>query len=87
MGIGIMIYEILTGTLPFEEVPWQHAGSNDGSETVRLSLSYFLSYQPPRQLNPKTPQGLEDIIYRCITVPSYGLDELLKELEEFIGKA
>lgn len=87
MGIGIMIYEILTGTLPFEDVPWQHAGTNNGDETVRLSLSYFLSYQPPRQLNPKTPAGLEDIIYRCITVPSYGLDELRKELEEFIGKA
>lgn len=87
MAIGIMIYEILSGTLPFEEVPWQYAGRGSGGETLRLSLSYFLSYPLPGDLNPKTPQGLEDIIYRCITVPSYGLDELRHDLEQFIGNA
>lgn len=87
MGIGIMIYEILTGTLPFEEVPWKYAGSERKGETTRLSLSYFLSYQPPSQLNAKTPQGLEDMICRCVTVPAYGLDELRRDLEEFIGNA
>ena len=86
MAIGIMIYEILTGTLPFEDVPWKHAGGDLKSETEMLSLSYFLSYQPPKLLNPKTPKGLEDIIYRCISVPSYGLDALRGGLEEFIGK-
>jgi len=87
MAIGIMIYEILTGTLPFDDVPWEHAGSNSGGETLRLSLSFFFSYSPPQTLNPKTPPDLERIIYRCITVPSYGLDELRSDLEEFIGRA
>lgn len=87
MAIGVMIYEILTGALPFEEAPWEHAGTTQGGETIRLSLSYFLSYQPPHELNPKTPTGLEDIVYRCISVPSYGLDELRLDLEAFIGKA
>ncbi len=87
MGIGIMIYEILTGTLPFDEVPWEYAGAPSGGETVRLSLSYFYSYCPPQMLNPKTPPDLERIIYRCITVPTYGLQELKDDLEEFIGKA
>jgi len=87
MAIGIMIYEILTGTLPFDEVPWEFAGQQSGGETQRLSLSYFFSYSPPHVLNPKTPEELERIIYRCITVSSYGLDELKTDLEAFISKA
>lgn len=87
MAIGIMIYEILTGTLPFDEVPWEFAGQQSGGETQRLSLSYFFSYSPPHVLNPKTPEELERIIYRCITVSNYGLDELKTDLEAFISKA
>jgi len=87
MAIGIMIYEILTGTLPFDEVPWEFAGQQSGGETQRLSLSYFFSYSPPHVLNPKTPEELERIIYRCITVSGYGLDELKNDLEAFISKA
>jgi serine/threonine-protein kinase len=87
MAIGVMIYEILTGTLPFDEVPWEYAGNHTGGETVRLSLSYFYSYYPPQMLNPKTPPELERIVYRCITVPGYGLEELRHDLEDFIGRA
>ena len=87
MAIGIMIYEILTGTLPFDEVPWEFAGRQSGGETQRLSLSYFFSYSPPHVLNPKTPEELERIIYRCITVTNYGLEELKTDLEAFISKA
>jgi serine/threonine protein kinase len=87
MAIGVMIYEILTGTLPFDEVPWEFAGQQSGGETQRLSLSYFFSYTPPHVLNPKTPEELERIIYRCITVTNYGLDELKTDLETFISKA
>jgi serine/threonine protein kinase len=87
MAIGIMIYEILTGTLPFDEVPWEFAGQRTGGETTRLSLSYFFSYCPPHTLNPKTPEELERIIYRCITVQGYGLQELKTDLEAFIAKA
>ncbi|HRV82963.1 MAG TPA: protein kinase, partial [Planctomycetota bacterium] len=32
MGIGIMLYEILTGVLPFDEVPWKFAGREQGGE-------------------------------------------------------
>lgn len=87
MAIGIMIYEILTGTLPFDDVPWEYAGQSGGGETVRLSLSYFYSYCPPQMLNPRTPPDLERIIYRCITVPTYGLQELKADLEDFIGRS
>jgi hypothetical protein len=54
---------------------------------VRLSLSYFYSYCPPQMLNPRTPPDLERIIYRCITVPTYGLEELRADLEDFIGRS
>jgi serine/threonine protein kinase len=86
MGIGVMLYEILTGTLPFEEVPWQYAGREQGGEVERLSLSYFLSYPPPRTLNPNTPEVLERIVYRCLTVIDYGLADLETDLVEFLRK-
>jgi hypothetical protein len=86
MAIGVMLYEILTGVLPFEEVPWQYAGREQGGEIERLSLSYFLSYTPPRDLNPKTPEALGRIVYRCLTVPDYGLADLEADLVDFLRK-
>jgi hypothetical protein len=87
MAIGIMIYEILTGTLPFDEAPWRYAGRPTCGEMERLALSFYFSYMPPRMLNPKTPEPLERIIYRCITVKEYGLEELRRDLESFIRQA
>jgi serine/threonine protein kinase len=86
MGIGVMLYEILTGVLPFDEVPWQYAGREVGGEVERMSLSYFLSYPPPKDLNPNTPDQLARIVYRCLTVTEYGLDELEKDLVDFLRK-
>jgi len=86
MGIGIMLYEILTGVLPFDEVPWQYAGREQGGEVERMSLSYFLSYPPPKDLNPNTPDALARIVYRCLTIPDYGLGELEKDLVDFLRK-
>ncbi|MEM7311189.1 MAG: serine/threonine-protein kinase [Planctomycetota bacterium] len=86
MGIGVMLYEILTGTLPFDEVPWTYAGREQGGEVERLSLSYFMSYPPPKELNPNTPEALERIVYRALTVAEYGLEELERDLVDFLRK-
>ncbi len=86
MGIGVMLYEILTGVLPFDEVPWQYAGREQGGEVERMSLSYFLSYAPPKDLNPNTPEPLARIVYRCLTMPEYGLAELEHDLVDFLRK-
>ncbi|HED65977.1 MAG TPA: hypothetical protein ENJ09_10535 [Planctomycetes bacterium] len=86
MGIGVMLYEILTGTLPFDEAPWRYAGLEHGGEVERLSLSFFLSYPPPRSLNPNTPEALEKITYRCLTVMDYDLEDLEADLVDFLRK-
>ena len=86
MGIGVMLYEILTGVLPFDEVPWTYAGREQGGEVERLSLSYFLSYPPPRDLNPNTPEPLSQVIYRCLAVQDYGLAELEVDLVDFLRR-
>ena len=86
MGIGVMLYEILTGVLPFDDVPWQYAGREQGGEVERLSLSFFLSYAPPKDLNPNTPEALARIVYRCLTIQEYGLSELESDLVDFLRK-
>ncbi len=86
MAIGVMLYEILTGVLPFDEVPWTYAGREQGGEVERMSLSYFLSYPPPKDLNPNTPEPLARIVYRCLTVPDYGLAALEADLVDFLRK-
>jgi serine/threonine protein kinase len=86
MGIGVMLYEILTGTLPFDDVPWEYAGRESGGEIERLSLSYFLSFPPPSELNANTPEALARIVYRCLVVPEYDLPELEEDLVDFLRK-
>ena len=86
MGIGIMLYEILTGVLPFDEVPWSYAGRALGGEVERLSLSYFLSYTPPKELNPNTPEPLARMVYCCLTQPEYGLAQLERDLVDFLRR-
>jgi serine/threonine protein kinase len=86
MAVGVMLYEILTGTLPFDEVPWQFAGREQGGEVERLSLQYFLSYPQPKELNPNTPEALSRMVYRCLTVMEYDLPDLETDLVEFLRK-
>lgn len=55
-SLGIIIYEMLTGKRPFE------AENMDGYIQKHLTENP----RPPRELNPRIPQALENIILKCL---------------------
>ncbi len=85
-GFAILLYELLCGALPFDQVPWEHAGGGGRAlpEERELSLSFFLGYPRPRDLNPKAPRELEQAIFRTLCQEGHGLAELLGDLENFL---
>lgn len=75
-SVGVMMYEMLTGTLPF-----------DGDTAVSVALMHMQNEpQPPRQINPSIPVGLEQIILRAMKknpALRYHSDaEMLRDLEQ-----
>ncbi len=55
-SIGIVMYEMLTGELPF-----------DAENTVSVALMQLQTApKPPKEHNPNIPEGLEEIILRCM---------------------
>lgn len=75
-SVGVMLYEMLTGTLPF-----------DGESAVSVALMHMQNeVKPPREINPSIPVGLEQIVMRAMQKnPNrrYHSDaEMLRDLEE-----
>lgn len=74
---GVVLYEMLTGRLPFE-----------GDTPVGVAIQHINAIPvPPRSLNPDVPKALEDITMKAMA-PSldqrYGsADEMLEDLKEF----
>ncbi len=55
-SLGIVIYEMLTGKVPF-----------DGDTSVSIALKHIQqSPLPPKEINPDIPEGLNNIIMKCI---------------------
>lgn len=86
-ALGIVLYEILTGTLPFNSSPWEFAGQNRTDEVANLSHSMFLCYPKLTDL-PKTPRKsqarLHRIVDNCLLYPTYDLRSFAIDLKELI---
>ena len=76
-SVGVMLYEMLTGKLPFEA---------DSAVSVAI-MQMQSEAQPPRQINPAIPEGLEDITIKAMqkdTSKRYqSAAEMLYDIDEF----
>ncbi len=76
-SVGVMLYEMLTGKLPF-----------DADSAVSVAIMQMQSEaQPPRQINAAIPEGLEDITVKAMqkdTSKRYqSAAEMLYDIDEF----
>ena len=76
-SVGVMLYEMLTGQLPFE-----------ADNAVSVAIMQLQSQpQPPRDINPLIPDGLEEITLRAMQKNPgqryQSAEEMLRDLEAF----
>ena len=76
-SIGVMLYEMTTGTLPF-----------DADSPVSVALKQIQSQaKRPRAINPDIPEGLEDITIRAMQKDParryQSAAEMLRDIDEF----
>lgn len=74
-SLGIVLYEMLTGNLPFE-----------GDSAISVALKHIQEeVVPPGQLNPNIPKSLQDIVEKAIEKDQskryQNVDEMIKDLQ------
>ncbi len=76
-SVGVMLYEMLTGRLPFEA---------DSAVSVAI-MQLQTDPKPPREINPSIPEGLEEITLRAMQKDPerryQSAAEMLRDIEEF----
>lgn len=79
-SIGVMLYEMLTGQLPFEA---------DSAVSVAI-MQLQSNPRPPREINPDIPKGLEEITLRAMRKEPaqryQSAEEMLKDLQKVTKK-
>ncbi|WP_256974708.1 Stk1 family PASTA domain-containing Ser/Thr kinase [Salinicoccus roseus] len=75
-SFGIVLYELLTGTLPF-----------DGETPVSVALKHISEPFPDISSERQIPEDLSNIVYRCTRKDPYDryrqVDDLLRDLNDF----
>lgn len=76
-SVGVMMYEMLTGTKPF-----------DADNPVTVALMHMQTEpKPPREINDSIPEGLEEIVTRAMQKEApkryQSASEMIKDIEEF----
>lgn len=76
-SVGVMLYEMLTGRLPFEA---------DNAVSVAI-MQLQTDPKPPREINPSIPEGLEEITLKAMqkdpALRYQSAGEMLRDIEEF----
>ena len=76
-SVGVMLYEMLTGKLPFEA---------DNAVSVAI-MQLQTDPRPPRELDPTIPEGLEEITLKAMqkdpALRYQSAAEMLRDIEEF----
>src|SRR5690625_104618 len=76
-SLGIVLYELLTGTLPFS-----------GQTPVSIALKHLQSSIPPvKQFNNEIPQSVENIVLKATAKNPFHRYETVYEIEEAIDSA
>ncbi len=79
-ALGVLLYEMLTGTLPFN-------GDTLGGLVLQITNAQFT---PPEQINPGIPREVSNIIKRCLKKEPQNryqtADELLKSIRSALGQ-
>ncbi len=75
-SLGVVMYEMLTGKLPFE-----------GDSPVTIALKHIQEDPvPPKELNPKIPESLNKVVLKCMEKDAskryQDIKELISDLEK-----